>query len=663
MADSLGGTEDNARYDAVKAYLDGDPEGARAARIRAGADTIWGTDEKEIYAQLEGLTAAEREAVRAKVLTQTKSEDNPNGQSLDSILEDEFSDEQLDKATELAKDGKCSPATEIRNALEGAGTDDAALSKALAGKSKEEIEAIRKDYDARYNKDGTGLGFDGDVLDENLNGREDKLLELQLTKGEPQTDAEKLERIKDLHGIERGDGNFMTRLAPRATPAGDMDRQLAKAKELESKLQNGTLSDDDKQALTDVTNYHANSVTNYRKAQEDVVSTMNTVSDAVYATNPILAATQRIFNKYMVMEDNYGAGEIIKDVGVEVVKLGVQALTAIVGGGQFMQGIGGVGKEVLMGAFKGMLDGVVEGAFDEAAIRDLGDYVKGMLSKGATGAAKGAAEALAQAVIDGGVGKLMSKFPTDTEGKARLAGAIEELLKGAGGLAINPDTYNKRWEDTAKSAVPGILKNMVAGQQKGADAYNKSLTKEFADAAREKHKNSPDEVREKAIQDAISRGPAGRRAVGQGGRSGRSQCEGACPRRGEEPSRGGSRGRRRSRRGGDGAQGGPPQERTRAQPDRRIYAIPAMNRRYLRSPRRRRRRQRPRLSRPPPTSRQPEPSPMDGYDSTPTPGNPDPIPESTPEREARADKAEADALAQGKSPAKAKQLHDAELLY
>ena len=173
LVDELSLGNNHARADAAKYYLEGDVDNARAARFRAGSEALFGTEEAEMYKQFEGMSAAERARIGAKVEEQS-------GRKVDDIIADEMSGLDAEKAKLLVEDGKVSPAFAIRYALDGVGTDNDGLKAALAGKSKEEIAIMRREYEEKY-----GGSFDDDILDENLGGRDDKLLQRSRSRASP----------------------------------------------------------------------------------------------------------------------------------------------------------------------------------------------------------------------------------------------------------------------------------------------------------------------------------------------------------------------------------------------------------------------------------------------------------------------------------------------
>ena len=89
----------------------------------------------------------------------------------------------------LAQGGKLSPAQEIHYAIAGAGTKEEALKQALKGKSKDEIEIIKKEYKKKYNSDMVE-----DIMSD-VSGRDEFDMKVTL-EGKPETPAEMMALLK-----------------------------------------------------------------------------------------------------------------------------------------------------------------------------------------------------------------------------------------------------------------------------------------------------------------------------------------------------------------------------------------------------------------------------------------------------------------------------------
>ena len=110
--------------------------------------------------------------------------------------------------------GKLSPEDEIYYAIAGTGTDEEKIKETLKGKTPEEIDKIRKAYEAKH---GEG-SFDDDILSD-LSGREDLDTALILEMGDPSTFTAQLSAEKDP--------------AKRAALLAKMERYLEERKKFE----------------------------------------------------------------------------------------------------------------------------------------------------------------------------------------------------------------------------------------------------------------------------------------------------------------------------------------------------------------------------------------------------------------------------------------------
>src|SRR5687768_5874228 len=181
--------------------------------MKAGAESFWGTDEKSIYAQLEGKPEWQRKQIIAAY--NAKYGGGPNGQKFDEMIADEMSGLDLEKAKMLEKDGKVPPEFAIEYGLDGIGTDEDAVKNALKGKSAKEIEEIRIAWNKRHPK---GPTLDAAIKDDMPDGRDgfevDMMLEGEPQPGEPNYEKRMLERAERKYNFERSNviGNVVTDL-------------------------------------------------------------------------------------------------------------------------------------------------------------------------------------------------------------------------------------------------------------------------------------------------------------------------------------------------------------------------------------------------------------------------------------------------------------------
>jgi hypothetical protein len=105
-----------------------------------GGFTGWGTDEAKIWKTLEGKTPEQIAALRANYKDHF-------GRDLDADLQSELAGAELTRARALMSgDNAKAEAAALRYAMEGMGTDEAAVYKALEGKSPEQRKAIAEAY-------------------------------------------------------------------------------------------------------------------------------------------------------------------------------------------------------------------------------------------------------------------------------------------------------------------------------------------------------------------------------------------------------------------------------------------------------------------------------------------------------------------------------------
>ncbi|MES2639531.1 MAG: hypothetical protein V4850_08595 [Myxococcota bacterium] len=151
----------------------------RADELHKAFDYTWGTDEDRAYDGVKGLTALGGKAVRLAYRARWKED-------LDARIASEMSDEDKDRVM-FGLDAKQAEAdaAALRDACEGAGTDEALINRVLRNKSPEERIAIHAAYRQRYNEDLDGRlkselddGFssidDWRITEAHLEGKTDK---------------------------------------------------------------------------------------------------------------------------------------------------------------------------------------------------------------------------------------------------------------------------------------------------------------------------------------------------------------------------------------------------------------------------------------------------------------------------------------------------------
>lgn len=119
-----------------------------ASKLYAAMDQ-WGTDESAIYAALGRFTP-----LQAKVLRAYYRQRYPSTGGLEKHLKSELSGAELTRAeAQLAGDQTVADVATLREAMAGAGTDEAAIMRVLRGKSKQERDKIAAEYKRRYKRE------------------------------------------------------------------------------------------------------------------------------------------------------------------------------------------------------------------------------------------------------------------------------------------------------------------------------------------------------------------------------------------------------------------------------------------------------------------------------------------------------------------------------
>ena len=142
----------------TEALLKGNKEEASAIRIADAIEGL-GTDEKAVYKYIEGKTPKELEDIK-------KAYKNKTGRTIETDIEDDFSDAEKDRASALASGDKAAAtAAQIKEAAEGMGTDEKGIYDQLKDKSETERKEIIKAYEDKYGKGS----FDA-MLEDELSG-------------------------------------------------------------------------------------------------------------------------------------------------------------------------------------------------------------------------------------------------------------------------------------------------------------------------------------------------------------------------------------------------------------------------------------------------------------------------------------------------------------
>ena len=479
----------------ASATLKGDEASADAARLVKATKGL-GTNEKEINSVLEGKDQDERDAIVAAYKQQT-------GKDLDATLKRELSGTDLEKSQSLLESGSLSEAEQIRLATAGFGTNEDAVRKALEGKSKTEIEAIRKDYRERYNKD-----LDS-VLKSELSGRDEFEVGLAL-EGKPENAKEALEIANKRHAYERkGLTNMVSRtVMDRVSDNGKiLDRNNARANEFAKQaMADGKMSEAETARLEQLTGFQTDDVQTYQESKDSVGETASTVAATAASVavvvgtagtaTPLVAtalmasgagAAAKVTVSAGVSGKGYGVEQLVTDTALGAVE-GVGIKGGAAAGQVARRGVSeafeatakAAGREGLErtatrkaleatadGAVDGFVGGTISGAGHTAAqsetweggvVEGLGQVVDGGLKGGAIGTVAGGATGRAAEIgfekAASGISRLKGKGSASTEG-APIQLRSSENLDGAAPSAKPESPDGKASTASVKAEVPG----------------------------------------------------------------------------------------------------------------------------------------------------------------------------------------------------------------
>ena len=131
----------------------------RGNQFHASVDQ-WGTDESKLYAALTGLTELQRHALDLWYQKARLARSRPS-------CKDELDDAELDRARDLMSgDQLAADAAAISASIEGAGTDEEEIYRALRNKTAEERNQLEEIYLSRY-----GRTLDADLDERHVRAR------------------------------------------------------------------------------------------------------------------------------------------------------------------------------------------------------------------------------------------------------------------------------------------------------------------------------------------------------------------------------------------------------------------------------------------------------------------------------------------------------------
>ncbi|MGQ0506111.1 MAG: hypothetical protein ACT4TC_12425, partial [Myxococcaceae bacterium] len=230
----LRGQLDDAEYARANAILQQNKAGEDAATIRQAMNATFGANATDVRKVLEGKSDTELEVIQSEYKTQTGKDlredirawDNDEVAATEGMLTAREAQTPENRAN-LAAD-------QIFLAIDGGGTNEDALKKALENKTPDELSSISVAYTRKYGeaKDARGLvagtgaptqqeidssrKFLREELLGDLGGRDQlELVEQSFDRGAPKTKQEKVDRIQKRLDLEQGFGqdasNFLQR--------------------------------------------------------------------------------------------------------------------------------------------------------------------------------------------------------------------------------------------------------------------------------------------------------------------------------------------------------------------------------------------------------------------------------------------------------------------
>ena len=436
--------------DLAAAILRGDGDAAAAARIKAASGRLLGTDTETIFRQLEGdvvgrdgalLAPARQKAHQARILRafdrQYGGKNGENG--FDKRIATRMEGLDAERLAQLRSDGLSSDAMRIKYALKRhLFIDRDAIKDVLRGKSRPEIERLAAQVRDLGHEDLQSALEGASGKAGWLGGGRDGFEIRQLLKGEPQTVAEKFERVSALYDFERGDGSsWLGRktLDLVSRTGRDLDWQQQRIRALQGYTWDGlSFGLADERELAALVGYQAADVDAYRQAK-DAATTPVAVGSALTAgavataasggaAGPVTAAvlggllggTAGAAAKVTLQ----GAGYAARDLGRDLAETGITAATA------------GIGQTAALA--RGM-----------NALLKVGPAGGGIVKEAAKGSILGAASATAGAVTGEalraenhlGEGVFAEKYLRST-GHAILSGAAGGAMGGAVGGKLAP---------------------------------------------------------------------------------------------------------------------------------------------------------------------------------------------------------------------------------
>ncbi|HSN30350.1 MAG TPA: hypothetical protein VLT45_28875 [Kofleriaceae bacterium] len=561
------------KFDAYKALDDGRMDDYYAAKMDDAVDGM--NDSKAFHKCLEGKSERERAAIIAAY--QRRHPDDPD--AFNDMIADQFGKGSLDyQKAQLLATSKDDPKTgavklpddfviryaedsvwsRTAKAIDGAteifdkypflyaipvvgatageakaasyfmrgwGVDKDAIKEVLKGKSKAEIDEIRKKYKDAGGDLDADLGY---VLD----GRDGFEVKLMLEEGEPTTDKARIERQMKLYNFDRGhDGGVWDKMGMSSlsngitdllSPAGrQMDDHAAEMQRLLAMCgKDGKLPASEQGKLGAATGGMDAATQGFIEARGEITNAVATAAGAIVgavvtvltggAAAPLLAALATglttVAVKAVMLGNSYGRSEL----GVDLAMTVVQVATAGLGGS-----LGEFGKtflgQVLNGAIGAAASNFAQTAMTSADAHDLLNLLAQASKSGLVGMLSGGANAGATAAL----GHAMESLSETAFGRhAPLGGImIKGMVTGAGSslagtfaeAIVDPDSLKGDWDKVfaklaqgaAQGAMQNALNDVASAHAERVEAVTKRA-KEAIAAVREKNGGVPNVAEEHA---------------------------------------------------------------------------------------------------------------------------------------------------------------------
>ena len=312
------------------AQVRGNPTAAKVAQIRGALERI-GTDEEGIFSALDHTTAEERGRLRSEFKAQT-------GMALEDALDNELSGNDLERAKALLAHGKLSDVEKLRFAFEGAGTDEATIKEVLRNRSKDDVEYLRREYEARYHES----------LESRIHGElggSDEFRVLQALKGRPATVEEALQNVKELDAFERS-GILSGVIGAFSKEDDRIQEQLVVATfDMRAAQKDGVITPEERAAIERTLRFAEGNIDVHVETRDAVANTGATVAAVAgstivvvgtggIATPGVIAAAAAVGGasyagtKYAVQGRGYDGEGLATDVAIGAIEGTVTALTA-----------------------------------------------------------------------------------------------------------------------------------------------------------------------------------------------------------------------------------------------------------------------------------------------------------------------------------------------